>query len=334
VAERASLLAELALRSPAADTDTTTRLWLQALAASDEGKGVKPDAALHDRVLAVLADPAQTRLHMDVLTEGARDIVKVMSDAESAQRSRLVARYDAALARLQADTGLSRADRLGAISARVDLARLEQPRDLLQPQLPEALVREVRDTAARMDKEISDGYERQAVITSAASLLGRAGLWGDSETLLKNNLTRSHSPYYLMSQLGSNASKLGKADEALRWYGAAYDKSEGPATRLQWGAGYLNALVDLAPADTARIESTAAQLLTDAGKDKGAFYERSAVSLRRMSTTLLAWNRGGQHAEVLQRLQRQLDTLCARVDIADGQRQRCESLLQSVAKAG
>jgi hypothetical protein len=37
---------------------------------------------------------------------------------------------------------------------------------------------------------------------------------------------------------------------------------------------------------------------------------------------------------VLQRLQRQLDTLCARVDIADGQRQRCESLLQSVAKAG
>jgi hypothetical protein len=48
----------------------------------------------------------------------------------------------------------------------------------------------------------------------------------------------------------------------------------------------------------------------------------------------MAWNRGGQHADVLHRLQRQLDGLCARVDAADGQRQRCESLLQSSAKAG
>ena len=57
------------------------------------------------------------------------------------------------------------------------------------------------------------------------------------------NLAKSHSPYYLMSQLGGNARKLGRNDEALSWYAQAFEKSEGPATRLQWGAGYFGALV-------------------------------------------------------------------------------------------
>jgi hypothetical protein len=53
--------------SPAApgDNETSTRLWLKALAASDEGQGVKPDAALRERVQRVLADPAQSRAQMD-----------------------------------------------------------------------------------------------------------------------------------------------------------------------------------------------------------------------------------------------------------------------------
>jgi hypothetical protein len=49
-------------RAPApapADAETTTRLWLKALAASDDGKGIKADAALRERVQRVLADPAQ-----------------------------------------------------------------------------------------------------------------------------------------------------------------------------------------------------------------------------------------------------------------------------------
>ena len=52
------VLAQLALAAPAADADTSTRLWLKAVAASDEGKGLKPDAALRERVAKVLADPA------------------------------------------------------------------------------------------------------------------------------------------------------------------------------------------------------------------------------------------------------------------------------------
>ena len=334
--DRPAVLAELARRSASGsttDAETTTRLWLKALAASDDGKGLRPDAALQQIVDGVLAAPERARVQMDVLVEGATDIVKVLSASETPARVALSARFDAALALLQADPSLSRGDRVSALIARVNLARLDQGKTVLQPRLAEGLLREVRETSARMDREITNGYERQAVITTVAYLQGQAGLWADSDALLKANLARSDSAYYLMSQLGSNARKQGRKEEALRWYQQAFDKSEGPATRLQWGAGYLAALVELAPADAARIEKAASQLLREAALDKGAFYERSARSLQRVGARLQDWNKDGAHATVLQRLRVQLDAVCAGVDAADGQRSSCEALL-GAARAG
>lgn len=330
--ERPGLLAQLAVASKGVDEETTTRLWLKALAASDEGKGVKPDAALQALTRKVLAEPALARTHMDVLTNGASDMVKVLSAAGSPERASLLQAFEGALKRLETDMTLSRADRLGALLARVQLGRIEQPKDALSPALSPALLKEVGEHVARADREIRDGYERQAVITSAAYVLGQAGLWKESDELLKSNLAKSHSPYYLMSQLGGNARKQGRKDEALRWYEEAFNKSEGPATRLQWGSGYFNALVDLAPQDQARIEKTAAQLFSEASKDKGAFYERSARSLQRVGTKLADWNKDGQHEAVLARLKTQLNGICAKVETADQQRATCEGLIKAPAK--
>jgi thiol-disulfide isomerase/thioredoxin len=325
------VLAELAAKSPPGDGETTTRLWLKALAASDDGKGLKPDAALAQRVARVLTDPAQARVHMDVLVGGASDMVRALSAEDSTERAPLVAQFDAALTRLQNDATLSRGDRVGALIERVALARLGQSKDEAHPKLPEALVREVRDTAARMDREIRDGYERQAVITAVAYLQGQAGLWADSDALLKANLARSHSPYYLMSQLGSNARKLGKKDEALGWFQQAYEKSVGPATRLQWGASYVAALVDLAPADVARIEKAAGQVLADAAKDAGALHDRSGRSLQRVGKKLASWNADGKQAAAIGRLQARLDALCASTSGAE--RDRCKALFGAAPTA-
>ncbi len=333
-AELPALLTRLAAASPAADNETTTRLWLKALAASDDGQGVKPDAALRERVRRVLADPSLAREHMDALSYGATDIVRTLEADGSAGRAPLVAAFDTALRRLVADTTLSRGNRVDALYARVLLARLDLPKDAVEVKLAEPLLKDVRDFAASADREITDGYERQAVITSAGGLLAKAGLWADSEALLKANLAKSHSPYYLMSQLGGNAKKLGRKEEALQWYGRAYEKSEGPATRLQWGTDYLSALVDLAPKDTARIEKTASQLLAEAAKDTGAFEGRSVRRLQRAGTKLVAWNADGKQAAPLRRLQGRLDGICAKVDTAEGQRAACQGLLKPAKKAG
>ncbi len=332
--ERAGLLAQLAVASKGVDEDTTTRLWLKALAASNEGQGVKPDAALQKRVEAVLASPEQSRSQMDVLTNSAADIAMVLTPDPGAARNKLVIAFDAALKKLAADTSLSRADRITALQARVDLARLDQPKDAVNPKISPALAQEVREHAARDDREITDGYERQAVITEAAYVLGEAGLWKDSDELLKASLSKSHSPYYLMSYLGNNARKQGRKDEALRWYEEAFNKSEGPATRLQWGSNYFAALVELAPQDAGKIEKTASQLFTEASQDKSAFYERSARSLQKVGAKLGSWSAGGQHAVVITRLKTQLDGICAKVDTADQQKATCEALIKAPAKKG
>lgn len=316
-----------------AGSEITTRLWLKALAASDDGQGVKADAMLRGLVRAVLASAALSREHMDALTGGAADIVRTLEAEESPGRAPLLAAYDAALLRLQNDPTLSRGNRMDALYARIQLGRIETPKDTLQPQLPEPLLKDVRDFVARADRDITDGYERQAVITSAGSALGLAGLWAESEALLKANLAKSHSPYYLMSQLGGNARKQGKNEEALKWYGQAFDKSEGPATRLQWGAGYLMALVDLAPQDARRIEKTAAQLITEAAKDNGAFEGRSARQLQRVSAKLVAWHGDGKQTATMKRLQTQLDGVCVKVDTAEGQRAACQALLKPANKS-
>lgn len=330
-ADAASVLAQLAPASAAAGPETATRLWLKAVAASDDGKGLKADDAVRQRVRQVLSDPAQVRAHADVIGGSAAAMVRVLGDtAES--RQPWVASFEPALRRLEADASLSRGDRLSALVSRIELARIELPRRELRPNLPEALLRDVREHVAAADRGITDGYERQAVIPYAAHALERAGLWADSEALLQANLARSVSPYYLMSQLGSLHRKLGHADEALRWYAQAFDKSEGPATRLQWGAGYLQALVDLAPGQTARIEATARQLFTEAGRDSGAFYKRSARSLQRVGRALQAWNKDGSRAASVQRLQRQLDSLCKNVDAADGRQANCRALLSLAPK--
>jgi thiol-disulfide isomerase/thioredoxin len=328
-------LAQLAAASAAAqpgDGETTTRLWLKALSASDDGQGVKPDAALRERVRRVLADPLLSRAQMDGLTNGAADIVKALEADGSPGRPALVAALEAALKRLEADTTLSRGNRLDALIARIQLARLDVPKDTVRPKLPAPLLKDVREHVQRADREITDGYERQAVITSAGYALGLAGLWPESDALLKANLAKSNSPYYLMSQLGSNARKLGHNAEALRWHSQAFEKSEGPATRLQWGYSYLAALVDLAPKDVARIEKLAAQLLAEAARDEGAFEGRSVRSLQRVSTKLVGWGGDGKQAAAMLRLQNQLAGVCAKVDTAEGQRAACAGLLKPAAK--
>jgi thioredoxin-related protein len=331
-ADLPDLLAELARKAPPAEADLSTRLWLKAVAASDDGKGLKADDALRARVSAVLADPAATRRHADVLSNNAPEMLRALSADGSADRAPLTAAFASALQRLERDPTLSRGDRVTALIGRIQLARLGQPKDAVKVEIPVGLITEVRAHVQRDDREITDGYERQAVITAGAYALAQAGLWADSDTLLQANLAKSHSPYYLMSQLGGNARKQGRTGDALRWYGEAFAKSEGPATRLQWGAGYLGALVDLAPQDTTRIEQTAAQLITEAGRDPGAFSGRSARVLARMGRKLTQWGADGPRAAALQRLQGQLDGLCAQV--AADERPACSAVLKPGAAAG
>ena len=333
-AERGPLLRRLAATCPASETAACTRLALKAIGDSAEKNAPAPDDATRARVAQVLADPALSRTYMDVLTNSAPEIVTALAPQPGPDRATLVAAFERALVRLQADTTLSRDDRLDALFSRVDLARLGQPKDTMHPKLPAALVKEVRDTAAATDREATSAFERQAVIPTTAQLLEEAGLWNESAALLKSSLAKSRSPYYLMSELGSNARKQGRNAEALQWYRQAFDKSEGPATRLQWGSAYLGALVDLAPGDSKRIEAAARSVFNEAAAQPNAFDQRSGRSLQRVGAKLVKWNAGGRHQAVVDHLNAQLDGICAKLPAGEPPRATCDGVFKPVpAKA-
>ncbi len=321
--ERPAALRALAAACPPEHADACTRLFLTAWAA---GEGPGPDAKARERFLAVLRSAESSRVQMDVLANNAEALAKAFAPAGDKPRAALIETFDASLAGLANDVTLSRADRVGSSIARVQLARLDAPKGG-PPSVPPALLSDLREQVAGVDRETTDGYERQAVITAAAYLLREAGAGAESDALLKANLARSHSPYYLMSSLASNAKKRGDSAEALRWSEEAYRRSEGPATRLQWGASHVATLVELSPQDEKRIEAAVLQVLREAAGQPGVFYERSARSLQRVGTTLVAWQKTPGHADAMKRLQAELDALCAAVPEADAQRATCQGLL-------
>jgi thioredoxin-like negative regulator of GroEL len=337
-AQLREVLNQLEQACPTSEPDTATRLILKsvAVAAAATPQFHSPQLQHRERVMKLLADPVAARSQMDLLTNNAADLVRGLSVPKSTERTALVAGFNTALKALGADITLSRADRLTALGARVELAKIDDDRDAksVKPVIPEALKAEVRTHVAAADRDITDGYERQAVITSAADVLAQAGLLTESSALLESNLGKSHSPYYLMSGLASNAKKRGDIDAALRWSEAAFTKSEGPATRLQWGASYVKTLVELAPQDEARIERSVQQLFAEAAAQPDAFYERSARSLQRVGTQLQIWNKDKKHVAVVRRLQTQLGEICDRLPAQDAQRAACEAVFKPPVAVG
>ena len=326
--QMAPTLERLARSCPPEQRETATRLDLRALAAAATAKGAKPhdDKVASGRVTQVLTDDKMAREDFDLLSNYAGDIAGYVTAPKSAQRGDLAKVWTAALARLAADPTLSTADRLTAVQAQVALARLDAPKNA---PLPDALVKEVRDQVARADRETTDPYARQSVISAAAELLTDAGLLDDSDALLRAELKRSHSPYYFMLGLASNAKKRGDKAQALDWYEKAYAAADGPATRLQWGASYLNALVDLSPQDSARIEKAALSVIGDIGATPATFYGRSQRSLDRIGKKLTAWNKDQQHGASLARIRAQMAAVCAKLPSGDPARTTCDEVLST-----
>src|SRR4030095_14190586 len=165
-----------------------------------------------------------------------------------------------------------------------------------------------------------DVYARQSLISAAAVALTEAGLIEESDALLTAELKRSHSPYYFMLGLAANTKKRDDKRAALDWYEKAYAAADGPATRLQWGVSYVNALIELASSDSARIEKTAAQVISELDPKPATFYARNRRALERMGNKLVTWNKSNEHDDSLRRIRAQMAAVCAKLPKEDSAR--------------
>jgi thioredoxin-like negative regulator of GroEL len=328
--ELPATLRRLAQACPQDQSDSATRLELHALAAAARAKGAKPapDAAALAWITSVVNDARLARDNFDALTEFPAEITGFITAPGSPERAKLVAAWTAALDRLAKDESLSTADRLAAIIGEVQLAKLDTP-----GALPKPLLDKVRAEVVRADRVTTDPYGRQSVMSNAADALTEAGLLDESDELLKAELKRSHSPYYFMVDLAENAKKRGDKAAALDWYAQSYAAAEGPATRLQWGVRYVNALTDLAPQDAARIEQTAKSVIGELEPTSDTFYERNLRGLERMGTKLSAWGKDPTHAPALARIRGELSSVCAKLPSGDPARAKCNGALRPHATA-
>jgi hypothetical protein len=176
-------------------------------------------------------------------------------------------------------------------------------------------------------RDVTDKFEREAIVTSAAALLADADLVAESDTLLQAELRRSATPYYLMLGLASNARQRGDSGAALNWHEQAYAASQGPATRLQWGSSYVRALIDLAPQDAGRIERAMRSVIGDIEPRPETFYERNRATLDRLGAKIAEWNRDGSQESIVARLRNQMNAVCGRLPAAAPERTTCERVL-------
>ena len=319
-----STLARLAKSCPADQADTATRLELQALAAASRAKAKPPvDKAANERLIAVLGNEARARENFDLVASYAGSIAGYVAPTPSPARSQLTSAWNATLDRFIANPAIGTDDRLVAVNAKIELARLDTPNG----PLPKPLLVTVRKEAERADRETTDVYARQSVISGAAEVLAEAGLLDESDALLKSELARSHSPYYFMLGLAANAKKRGDKAAAVDWAEKAYAAAKGPATRLQWGVSYLRSLIANAPDDAARIERVAAQVIGEIEATPETFYERNQRVLERMGKELAAWNKDKRHDASVKRIRAELASVCAKLPQADPARATCDGAL-------
>jgi len=322
-------LLKLAAACPPDQRESASRLVLQALATTARAKeGERPKVDKADAIASLrslLARPELVRENYDLFAFSGDDIVGLLTAPRSRERTELIAAWSAALEQLSADRTLSNAGRVWVTMGKVNLARVDNK----DGPLPEALVTQVRTTAARADRDTTDLNERQSVITAAGAMLADAGLLDESDALLTSELERSHSPYYYMLQLADNAKTRGTPAgklAAIDWARQAYEGSKGPATRLQWGGVYVRYLIELAPTDAARIEKVATSVVAELPAESGAFSARNQKNLERLSKRLLGWNKGHTNDAVLARLHTQVAAVCPQAAADAAERASCEAL--------
>lgn len=318
-------LAELASAAPADLPQVRDRLAFKSLALRAQEKQAGDATAIgagRQLVDRILADPDAARQLPDMLVGHAESVIKFLTPPGESARM-LAGRWDAALTRLLEGPPLSRAEQVDALDARVSLWKMMDSSDSLSPQRRAQVLKET----ARLVAATTDRYERQAVIPGAAHVLTQAGLLAESDELLKFELPRAVAPYYHMLVLGSNAKKRNDAKGALQWYEQAWKKSEGPATRIQWGTGFVGQLLELAPGEIARVEGAATAVISQLDPRNETFYERNQRSLRKMASRLAQWQGiDPARTKSVDNIKQRLAKTCARLPSGGTGRANCDDV--------
>ena len=312
-AEAARLYINYVMSSIAAESDEE-----EPVAMSADQK-----AAAIERVRIILASEKLSRANLFLVLYYADTIVSGLTEPNSSERDELLSDWNRRLDATAANEDVSIAHRLATTLTRISFVKMDDE----EAEVPASLQDEASRQVAWADGEAKTPYQRQAVINTAWYVLSEAGLDQEATELLTAELEKSQQPYYFMLDLAELAEKAGRTDEALAWLQRAYEESEGPATRFQWGYNYVIGLLEMTPDDQARIESETLRVLGELDAPGNSIYNRTSRILERLDTRLTEWNADGEYDDSLHLMRARVLTACVGIPEQDASREVCETFL-------
>lgn len=281
--------------------------WLDSAldaAGENEPLTVEQVREARERLYYVLGDPQLVRANIFALLFDGSRFTAALTEADTGEREALARTFSEVYDAIAGDDSVYLRERIYTLIGRIGFERIDDEDAPVSGELRQ----EIRDMASRADQATQGAFERHPIVNALANVYEEAGMDDDAKTLLLAELDRSGQPYYFMLHLADIEQRAGNTDAAIDWLQKAYDGTRGPATRFQWGYYYLQGLLEMAPADTQRIQDTAVAMMTEL-LASGGIHQRPKAQLARLEESLLEW--GAEHAAALNELRESVHAVCA-----------------------
>lgn len=277
------------------------------------------------QVHALLVDDQMLQANIFTALFSSNDFLVALTEAGSTERATLMADFTAAYDRIAADEAIYKRERIYTLIGRINLERIDDS----EAALSAALQERIRSTVQWADATTPSVYERQPIINALGNVLLEAGMDEAAKPLLLAELEKSKQPYYFMVELADIEQRAGNFAAAIDWLQRAYDATQGPATRFQWGNYYLAGLLEMQPDNTQLIHDTAVSLIAELQNSSG-LYQRPKAQLTRMQNAIVSWSEMHGHAADMAAIRESVLQVCAAAKRQDASRATCDAFLESV----
>jgi protein disulfide-isomerase len=300
--------------------------WLnEAIAADGAALTETQRAEALQQLTSLLGDAQLIKANIFTVLFAADDFVGALTNAESAERADLLAQYAAVFDRIAADESVYKRERIYTLIGRISLERLGDDEAELSPGLTER----IRTMVNWADETTPSVYERQPIINALGNVLLEAGMDEVAKPLLLAEVEKSQQPYYYMVELADIEQRAGDPLAAIEWLRRAYESSQGPATRFQWGNYYLAGLLEMQPDNIQLIQQTAVGLIAELQNSVG-LYQRPKAQFARMQEKIIRWSESHDRAPEMAEMRRAVLAVCASARRQDESRAACDAFLGSV----
>lgn len=270
----------------------------------------------------VLGDYELVKANMLTVIFSGATLTRHLTEAGSDERMSLTQKFIDIYDRIAADESVYKRERIYTLSGKMRFERIDDD----EAEISDKLKQDIVATVAWADESTPSVYERQPIINALGNVLDAAGMDDVAQPLLLAELGKSKQPYYYMVSLAEIEQRAGNKDVAISWLKKAYDASQGPATRFQWGANYLKGLLEMAPAETQLIQETTVRLISEL-QEGGGFFQRPKAQLQRLEGQLQEWGEAHEDEEVLSTIRKSVLAVCL-ADTQEESRKACEAFLE------